>query len=208
MIFAKANIFYKVNVKYFCKSTSGRIGNMNRKICALLSAGIIIMALCPFALSEDTGFMILSKNKQLADSYFEGGRLKAQYIEQMNAQIGKAPPQLTSLFGNNKINIYLTLDDGADSIYYVNTQGGKVIKVLQGAKSDADLEIKAAEKTIDRIALSKDPVGEFLKAMGSGEIKYTGLTPEGETKGLIVNVMTGVASFFKGILDFLSSLFK
>lgn len=181
---------------------------MERKICAILSLGIIIMALCPFALSEPTGFMVLTQNRQAMDSFFEGGALKAQYLEQMNAQMGRAPAQITSLFGNNKINLRITLDDGSGADYYFSTHGGKAAEVLQGAKADADLEIRLSEATIDRIALSKDPIDEFLKAMGSGEIKYTGLTPEGETKGLIVNVTTSVARFFKGILDFFASLFK
>ncbi len=177
---------------------------MDRK--NVLALGILIAIISSFAFAGPTGFMVLTQSKQALEGYFEGGALKQIYIDQMNAQAGQVPGQIASLFGNNKINIHITLDDGSVMGYYAETRDAKVSQVLEGTKAGADLEIRLSEGTIDRIALSKAPVDEFLKAMGSGEIKYRGLTPEGEAKGLIVNVTTAVVGFFKGLFDFISGL--
>ena len=177
------------------------------KIISVLALGIVLL-LGGFAASEPAGFVVFTQNKAAIDGLFEGGKLSQKYIDQMNEQAGQVPRPLVSLFGNNKINLHITADDGSVSSYYMSTESGKIVEVLKGTKGDADLEVRATEAALDKIANAKDPADAFLKAMGpSGGIKYTGLTPEGETKGLIVNVVTTVAGFFKGILDFFAGLF-
>ncbi len=168
-------------------------------------ATFLVLAAAAYA---QTGFLIFTQGQQAIDGYFEGGKLKQEHLDKMNAQLKEVPKELVSLFGNNRINIYVTLDDGSTTSYYTATTGGRVAEVLKGTKDDADLEVRLPESTIDRIALSKDPVGEFLGAMGDGEIKYRGLTPEGEAKGIIVNITTMVAGFFNGLFDFIAGLFK
>lgn len=167
-----------------------------------------LFALAAIVAAEPTGLAVLTQNKALADSFFENGKLKQVYVDQINEQLKAAPPELLNLFGNNKINAYITLDDGSVLSYYVKTENGKISEVLQGTKDDADLEIRVSEGTIEKIAQSKDPIDSSLKALTSGEIKYRGLTPEGETKGMVVNVVTTVAGIFKGIVEFFSSLFS
>ena len=108
-----------------------------------------------FAFAEPYGFMVLSQNKDKADLYFENGKLKQQVLGQINAQAAKAPKELTALFGNNKINVKITLDNGSTASYFVRTNGGKVAEVLQGTRNDADLEVKVKESTIDRVSKSK-----------------------------------------------------
>ena len=181
---------------------------MEKKILLFSVLAFSLVFFSSHVLASPTGFVVLTQGKSQIESFFEGGKLKQQTVDEINVQLESAPEQLVSLFGNNRVNLYVALDDGSVMDYYIRTEGEKVVEVLQDSKGDADLEVRLGENTIDRIIESSDPLDVFLKAMNSGEKKYTGLTPEGETKGALVRVISMLADFFKGIIEFISKFLK
>ncbi|VVB99150.1 Uncharacterised protein [uncultured archaeon] len=177
-------------------------------VSVFLILSVFSVLLSGFASAAPTGFFVLTQSKDAINAYFDNGKLKQGVVDQINEQLNAAPKELLSVFGNNKINFAITLDDNSQMDYYAHTVNGKVAEIFQGKKNEADLEVRLNEATIDRIVLSKEPLNEFLNAVSSGEIKYIGLTPEGEAKGAVMNIATAIMNFLKGIVDFFSRFIK
>jgi len=178
----------------------------------ILIAVIIVVALgiilvLPSGQTNSTGLVLLMQNKETIDSYFTDGKLNQNILDEINKNAENVPEQLFSLFGNNKINMYVEFEDGSVNEYWAQTEKNKVTEVRQGARSLADIEIKIKETTINKLALSEEPFDEFLDAMNSGEIEYKGLTFEGTIKSATVSVTTTLVGIAKGIADFFSGIF-
>lgn len=179
---------------------------MNRPALVLLA---IALACAPFAYAEGTaGLLFLTQNKQAVDSLFVNGELKQEILDSLNASTKKVPPELLGIFGDKKMNVYVQLDDGTVQSYWISTEKGAIKQVLKGARDDASAEIKANEATVERIALSNNPMDEFIKAFNAGDIQYNGLDNSGKVESIVLKALSFVAGLLSGIVQFLSGLFK
>lgn len=164
---------------------------------------------------EPSGLVFLTQNKDKLDSVFENGELRQEIIDKLNSQAESVPEQVRALFGNKKMNVYVELDDSTVKSYWIHAQDNKIKVIAQGARADADVELKVKESVLEGIIASQNPIDSFIKAMNAGEIKYEGLSAQGKTESMVVNiiagaanVVTGVIGFFAGILDAIFGLFR
>ena len=175
----------------------------NKKFSKVLLVAIISMVLLPMVQANISWLIFLTQNKDQIDSYFESGRIKEETRELINSNSENLPPEVLSIFVDNKLNIHIEFDDGSIQEYYAVTQEGKILQLLQGSSEEADNEIIVKESTVDRIVESGDPITELINAMNAGEIKYNGLTLGGMVKSSVV----GFGSFIAGIIGFFVGLF-
>ncbi len=157
---------------------------------------------------DATGNVIFTQNRAQIDSYFETGEMKAQILSSINAQAATAPKEIFSLFGNRKINVYVTMDEGSVESYWVKVAAHSIGQVSLGARSDAGFEVDVSEKTVDGIVNSSKPFDRILNAINSGEIKYRALTEEGKGSELLVNVGAKIAGVFLVFINFFTGIFR
>jgi len=180
----------------------------NLLIAIILIVSVAIVLFMPTSNANSNGFVLLTKNSDLTDSYFENGKLKQEIIGNINSQINNVPEQLFELFGDNKINFYIKFDDGSTNGFFAITKKNKLEKLFRGTNNLADIEIRLTEQVVDEIILSKDPLNEFLNAMKSGKIKYKGLTFGGEVKSATVTVSTTIIDVISQIIGFFTGFFN
>jgi len=156
---------------------------------------------------ESTGFVALTDSREQIRSSFEGGELKSDVVAHINAQVGSVPGEIMQVFGNDKFNIYVRLDDGTVESYWARTEKNLLKEIFIGAREDADAEIKVREDTVDRIVLSKNPAEEFVGAVNSGEIEYNGISNEGKIESIFVKTASAFAGVLGAIWNFIAGLF-
>jgi len=183
-----------------------------KSISNILIAIILILALAvvlfmPAGRANTNGFVLLTKNQELIDSYFINDKLNEEIIHEINENLDNVPEQLFELFGDNKLNIYVEFDDGSTKDYWAKTANGKLVQLFKDARSNADIEIFLEESTIDRLVSSPNPFDEFINAMNSGEIKTQAKTVNGHIKSASVGVTTTIIGAAFGVIGFFGNLF-
>ncbi len=147
---------------------------------------------------------------ELNDNAFDSrGELKPQYrllVSEMNKQVDMVPGFIVGLFGNEKINLYITLYSGDELKAGVVTKNGKISSVTKDLLETPTMNVYSDEGTISEIANSKDPLTDFRKALGQGRIKYEGVGLVGSVKSGIVSVTLGVYGFLQALTG-MASLF-
>ncbi|GEM_PF-1462164 len=76
------------------------------------------------------------------------------------------------LFGNEKVNVHVTADDGSEFIVGVETKNKKVMLVTEGGVEKPTLRIYTTEKVIREIVLAHDPVSALQQALQEEKITY------------------------------------
>ena len=180
----------------------------NLLIAIILIVSVAIVLFMPTSNANSNGFVLLIKNSDLIDSYFENGKLNQEVIDAINSQIDNVPEQLFELFGDNKINFYVKFDDGSTNGFFAITKKNKLEELFSGTNNLADIEIKLKESTIDRIILSKNPFEEFINAKNSREIEINGLTIGGHIKTAVVGVTTTILGVVNGVAGFFGGFFN
>ncbi len=176
-------------------------------IAVILVIGTAAVMLSPRGTANNSGFAVLAHDRQSVDSYFENGDLKPEYVNLINLNTKNVPDQLFEMFGSDKINIYITYNDGTTQDYYAITEKNRLKELRKGARNDAAIEIRFAEKTISRLMDSEKSFDDFIEAMNSGEIKYKGLNIGGSIKQASVNVSTNVIGIISKAVNFFAGLF-
>ncbi len=96
--------------------------------------------------------------------------------EFMNVQAKVVGLQLTgpiaSLFGNEKINVYLSTSTKDEQVIGIITEDKKVKALNLGAVKEPSLEVFTDEKTVAKILVSKNPLAQLQKALGEKKITY------------------------------------
>ena len=169
-----------------------------------ISIFLAILFLAGTAFSASSGLVVLSQHKEEANSIFENGEIKGELLSKINSNMDRVPEPVFMLFGNKRINAYIELDDGSIVEYFVKVGEKTVETIAQGARTQADLEVRVKESTIERIASSQDPVSELTAAISSGEITYKGLTIGGSINSFLVNLAASLFGVLEGLLKFFS----
>ena len=160
--------------------------------------------------ASPTGFASIITVKEVAESgqfFDEKGKLRVDYINQINQNLDGVPEYLFKLFGSDNINIYVGLNDGSTSTFNVTTQSNKIVQLSKGTNPEANIKIELGEQVIQDILDSDAPLDEFLNAFNSGKIKYSGAGIEGKVKETGVGVTVGIIGLINGIISFLLSIF-
>jgi len=76
------------------------------------------------------------------------------------------------LFANEKVNVYVTADDGLEFIVGVETKNKKVVLVQEGGVEKPTLQVYTSEKVIREIMAAHDPVAELQQGLQGGKITY------------------------------------
>ena len=147
------------------------------------------------------GYVTLSQNQDQIDAAFENNTLRPQYIAAANSHMDTVPTPILAVFGEKKANLYVTLDSGIVQTYWVHMEKNALVEISRGARSEANLEVRASEQTIDRVLNADEPGSEFVKAYNSGEIKYKGLDSDSKAQGVVFDIFASVAGFIERIFS-------
>ena len=145
---------------------------------------------------------ITAKEAASGNFFNNEGKLKQEYLNQINNNLDGVPEYIFKLFGSDNINIYVNFSDGGTQTYNVTTRSNKVVQLGRGLNSNAKIEVRIGEKVIDNILNSKKPLSEFLDAFNSGKIKYSGTGIEGKVKETGVGITVGIMGVINSIISF------
>ena len=141
-------------------------------------------------------------------TYFdESGKLKQEYLQEINKNTDKVPEMLFDLFGSDRINIHVIRASGEEKQYSAITKNRKLVEFRKGLLEDAEIRVEVKEELIEKIFQSQRPVEAFLNAFESGEIKYEGITQAGKIKETTVNVTTSIMSIAQKVYSFFAGIF-
>ncbi|OGI64701.1 hypothetical protein A2642_01875 [Candidatus Nomurabacteria bacterium RIFCSPHIGHO2_01_FULL_39_10] len=76
------------------------------------------------------------------------------------------------LFGNEKVNVHVTADDGSEFIVGVETKDKKVLLVKEGGLEKPTLRIYTTEKVIREIMAAHEPINALQLALQDEKITY------------------------------------
>jgi plastocyanin len=103
-----------------------------------------------------------------------------------------------TLFGNQRINLHLELEDGDNEIHGLVTQNGVITEFTDSEVSNPTLNVYSTQSVITRILTSDDAGSDFSNALDNGEISY-------EAIGFVNRVRFGFASVFLNIARWFGS---
>ncbi|MBN2566584.1 hypothetical protein JXB02_00690 [Candidatus Woesearchaeota archaeon] len=129
---------------------------------------IAAMAALPPALGEQTSEADLTGDMLYA--------LFQEHTDAINAHVDEVPGFFRRTFGDQRINIYINLDDGELAELYVVTEGSRIAAVSLGAGEDATMEIRSTEAVVRDLMTGDDPLGVIYGGLDSNDITYTTLT--------------------------------
>lgn len=138
------------------------------------------------------------------DYYFEDGKLKPEYVEQINKNIDEVPDFVLDTFADGTTNVTLLTDEQEDINLSVVVGEEKLLEAVQGHKENADALVKVNEETLEIIAGSNEPVNEFVQAVQKKEINYEAISGKAKLREIIFGIIT----FFLGIIMAIFSFFK
>ncbi len=146
----------------------------NKSSEALVFFALLLILLAPLALAHEQGFTsgIVERGQKL-----QGKEL---------------PGFAAAIFGTERINVYISSDDGDLEFVSLVTEDKKIKSVQEGQSEDATLNLYISEETIKKIDDSQDVVGAAQKALESKEITY-------EAIGFFNKIKFGFLSFIFSI---------
>ena len=115
----------------------------------------------------------------------------------INSNIDRLPNFVKNIFGNEKVNVEIKMNDGSTLVLGVETAEGKVIKLFKGEIDDPTLKVEVSEDVLTSIANSRDPVNGFISALSSDQIKYESLRAKTSIKTGIGRLTAKLFSFFR-----------
>lgn len=114
--------------------------------------------------------------------------------EQFNLNLDQVPRFVKSMFGNERMNIFINTGEG-EREFYVVTKKGSILELKEGSLDDPSLDMWSDQETIDRISESENPTTELRSALKSKEIRY-------ETHAVPTKIRMGLARFSFGVYSF------
>lgn len=113
-----------------------------------------------------------------------------------NENVDKVPGVLKSLFGNERMNVYIEYQEGDDLILGVVTKNGKVVELKKGEISEPTMKVTLKASLIKSVFASQDPAKEFLDAFNRGEIAYEAYSTTKKIKLFFVKIIAKLLGFF------------
>src|SRR3989338_2260890 len=131
-------------------------------------------------------------------STFTAADLQKDFEKEMSSLVGSELPGLAkNLFDEERINIYITSQEGEVIVVGIATANGKISEVSADQLENPTLNAYITEKVFRRILASKNPLAAFRQAFENADITYS-------AAGYLGKIKFGVASFFLGIFDWFS----
>lgn len=139
----------------------------SKKVVVALSVLFLILVVI-FLLGKPstTGYII--KNNSLNHYLDNPDEAMAEY----NKNIENVPGFIKTIFGNERINAEITLEDGTVREYGIITQGGLILNVSKEYLEDHSLEVYTDEETANNIMNSEDQVAALKQALDDKTIDY------------------------------------
>jgi hypothetical protein len=91
-------------------------------------------------------------------------------VNEYNQNYKGIPNFVKTLFGNEKINVIIKMNDNSEKQFNLITKDGKIANYSQGLMKSPSLKVETSEKTIDLIAQSKDPANALSEAIRNKNI--------------------------------------
>ncbi len=111
--------------------------------------------------------------------------LKENWDEIKNKEL---PGFTKKIFGDERINIYVTSSEGKETVIGLVVEDGKFKELSLSKLGDATLNVRGTEKIIKQIKDSKNPLVSFRKALNDETIDYSAV-------GIAKKIKFGAANF-------------
>ena len=121
-------------------------------------------------------------------------------IDAYNRNIDNAPTILKDIMGNERINLDVTRNDGSVFRVGLDMVAGRINNTVIGGWNDPSITITTTENAINNTRLAKDPIAEFQKERGQGQITF-------EAKGILTKVKLEAVLSSTSVLQFGYKLF-
>lgn len=167
---------------------------------------LIIVALIAFGLSVSAQG---SDAKLLLDASFTPqGELSTTLYPQLAAssiEFQHLPGPVLTLFGNQRIRIDLTLNDGSSETLGVVTVNNAIQTLTRYAPSNPTMKVTTDETTANAIVYADDKASAFVQAVNTGKLKYEGLSADAQLTTFVADVvvfLTNLIHAFAGLLGY------
>ena len=130
---------------------------------------VLIALISPIALAEE------SLKERIENAFNEKGKPTEEtkeLIEKANEYSGKVPGSLKAVFGGEKINAEIELENGEKEKIGIELKNGKIKALQKGFLKNATIEAKTDEATVQKIIRAEDKVKELKNALDDGSISY------------------------------------
>ena len=115
----------------------------------------------------------------------------SEAIITINNNIDQIPDIFVSLFGNERMSVYVD-----DLTYAVVTENNKLVSVSMGEAKDKTMNVYVSRDTLHKIVQGDlDPVD----ALNQGLIRYEGVGFVNSVKWTLINVVAGIVGFFANL---------
>ena len=135
-------------------------------------------------------FLLLCSSFSLASLQAEVDELSVE----VEGQVLEGP--LATLFGNQRVNIHITLDNGEQMILGLVTKKNVVQSLQAQAVEKPTLKIFATEAAVARIQSSDDPGTELLTAFDNEEVTYQAIGFFNKIKFATISVFVNIIRTF------------
>lgn len=120
--------------------------------------------------------------------------------EDYNSNLEEVPKFIKSLIGTERINAYITLDNGTDIAIKATTEEGLVKQLAYGELDDPTLVARTSEETVAEILNAEDSLQRLEEALDNKEITYEATSLKKKIKWGATSVILKVASWLNRIL--------
>ena len=175
---------------------------------SLIILGIFFIVFSGFALAQglqDNSGQVNST--ALIDAFDAQGNFKPEFQSQItiaNQQFQQLPDVTKVLFGNERMQVEITLNNGQTETIGIITQNNGVQSITKRAIDNPTLRITTSENTIQGIAQSHNPLAAFASASTNGTLKITALAPSSQAKVAIVNAFSWITTIINALIYFVT----
>lgn len=160
----------------------------------IVAAGFSLFFMLVFSFSSDadiTGRVVDDNSLQ----YYTSNPQKA--ADTYNQNIGKVPGFVKTMFGDERINAVLTLDNGTIESFGIITKKGKIVSIQKGFLDNPSLFVKTDEKVLNKFLESGNQVAYIRNALNTKAIDFQATNIKTRVKITTASLMLRTYSAFK-----------
>ncbi|MEM4267096.1 MAG: SCP2 sterol-binding domain-containing protein [Candidatus Nanoarchaeia archaeon] len=107
-----------------------------------------------------------------------------EFVDEYNKNIDQAPKIFKSMFGNERINLYID-----EQLFYgFRTENGKIVETFENGTEEPTMNIYVTQEALEQMAAGQLDPGEALK---QGKIRYEGVGFFKKIKYGILKIVSG-----------------
>lgn len=103
---------------------------------------------------------------------------------------------IKTMFGNEKINLHITEDNGETLIIGINTNNMKITEIKEGALESPTVNAYTTEPIMDRILKADNSLIELSNALAKEEVTYTPVTLTSKIRYKLAKALVSVVGWF------------